>query len=253
MRFIMKRSKTVLKWTAVTVFWLAVWQLGSMAVGQEILIPSPAAVVLSLKSLALTAAFWQAVLFSMLRILIGFLLGVVAGVLGAVASSRFRPLWALTYPLRQLVRAVPVASFIILALFWFQSDVLPAAISFLVVLPIVWDSVETGLKQLDKNLLEMAQVFRIGNLKTFIFIKTPSVFPAFLSACMTALGFAWKSGIAAEILCRPAASLGGMLQSAKVYIETPQVFALTIVVAALSLLLERIIRRAVRGAINDPS
>ena len=74
--------------------------------------------------------------------------------------------------------------------------------------------------------------------------------PAFLSTALTALGFAWKSGIAAEVICRPENSLGNMLQSAKLYISTPDVFAITAVVALLSIILEMLIGRVTRRYTN---
>lgn len=243
--------KKALKTLAILLFWLLVWQVSAVIVNQEILIPTPAAALAALKTFAVTGKFWLAVLYSMLRILAGFTAGIAVGATGAVLSSRFGVFRAVTYPLLQLIKAVPVASFIILALVWFRSGILPAIISFTTVLPIIWGSTETAISNVDKELLEMARVYRLGGLKTFAFIKVPSVFPAFFSSCLTALGFAWKSGVAAEVICRPNASLGDMLQSSKVYLETPSVFALTAVVAGLSLLLELVIRHAAGRYIND--
>ena len=75
--------------------------------------------------------------------------------------------------------------------------------------------------------------------------------PSFIAAAVSALGFAWKSGVAAEVICRPASSLGRLLQDAKLYLETPRVFALTAVVAVLSLLLEIAVKRLARRFLND--
>ena len=247
----MKQSKKFLKCAAVTAFWLAVWQLSAVAVKQEILIPSPAATLSVLSRLCRDGSFWISVLMTLLRIISGFLLGVAAGVAGAVISSRFSVFRALTSPILRLVRAVPVASFIILALVWIKSGALPVFICFLMVLPMVWDSVLTAIENVDVKLLEMARVYRMSPYGILVHIKIPSVLPTFISTCMTALGFAWKSGVAAEVICRPASSIGGMLQQAKVYLETPEVFALTAVVAALSLLLEVVVRRALRRFTDD--
>jgi NitT/TauT family transport system permease protein len=66
----------------------------------------------------------------------------------------------------------------------------------------------------------------------------PLIFPAFISSALTSLGFAWKSGIAAEVITKPLYSLGSMLEQSKTHLEIAEVFALTAVVAMLSLLLE---------------
>lgn len=106
-------------------------------------------------------------------------------------------------PFLRIVRATPVASFTILALVWINNDWLPVFISFLMVVPIVWSNLESGIKQIDVQLLEMAKVYRLGFLKTLIFVRIPSVMPYFMAACATAMGFSWKSGIAAEVISRP--------------------------------------------------
>lgn len=249
----MKQSnvKIIIKWTAVSLLWLAIWQLSAAAVGQELLIPYPKAAFFAFFQLAKTADFWIAVLFSMLRIIVGYLLGVTSGVFGAVLSSRFSVFKAVFSPVLHLVRAVPVASFIILAFVWIKSAYISVFISFLMVLPMIWSSVESGIENIDRQYLEMAEIYRISPLKILIKIKIPFIMPSFIAAAVSALGFAWKSGVAAEVICRPASSLGRLLQDAKLYLETPRVFALTAVVAVLSLLLEIAVKRLARRFLND--
>ena len=249
----MKQSNVnkILKWTAVSLLWLAIWQLSAAAVGQELLIPYPKAAFLAFFQLAETADFWLAVLFSMLRIIVGYLLGVTVGAIGAVLSSRFAVFKAVFSPVLHLVRAVPVASFIILAFVWIKSAYISVFISFLMVLPMIWSSVESGIENIDRQYLEMAEIYRISPLKILIKIKIPFIMPSFIAAAVSTLGFAWKSGVAAEVICRPASSLGRLLQDAKLYLETPRVFALTAVVAVLSLLLEIAVKRLARRFLND--
>ena len=91
-------TRKFLKWAAVALLWLAIWQLASAAVGKELLIPSPKAAFLSFKELCVTVDFWLAVLLSVLRIIAGYLSGVLAGVAGAVLSARFSAFKAVFSP-----------------------------------------------------------------------------------------------------------------------------------------------------------
>ncbi len=216
-----------------------------MLINNNMLIPTPLETLKSLISLAQTGEFYIAVLRSLWRIIAGFLLGVGFGFTGAVLSQKFGIFKGVTQPALQVIRAVPVASFIILAFYWFQSDKLPIFISFLMVLPMIWASVETALFGIDNNYLELAKVYNLKPINVFFGIKIPFILPSFLSSCLTALGFAWKSGIAAEIICRPEMSIGRLLEQNKSYIEIPTVFALTLVVAILSILLEITLKRIV--------
>lgn len=222
-------------------FWVAVWWLVAWRVKQELLVPSPVLVAKTLWQLGGTREFWQACGASLLRIAAGFLGGITVGALLALLTARFTVAEQLLSPLLKTVRATPVASFIILALVWLATDTLPAFISFLMVVPIVWANVDKGLRQTDRRLLEMARLFRLGKGRTLLHVWIPSVMPYFLTACTTALGLAWKSGIAAEVICRPDNSIGRLLQTAKLHLETAEVFAYTIAVIALSLVLERLL------------
>ena len=155
----MVRKNAVRLWAVV--FWLVVWQLGSMAFGQTLLLPSPLAVLLRLASLAATVEFWSAVGWSAARILGGFALSCLAAVLLAVPAFRWRRIQELLSPLVAAVKAVPVASFIILALVWLNSRQLSLFIAGLMVFPTVYTNVLIGIGQTDPKLLEMARVFRV--------------------------------------------------------------------------------------------
>ena len=151
-------------WTQVWVIalWLLLWQGAHWLVGQSLLLPSPTAVLVRLGQLAGTGAFWQTLWFSLRRILTGFLLGVGAGTLLAVGTAFWEPFHAFVRLPMGVVKATPVASFVILALVWIRGQNLSIFISFLMVLPLVWQNVHEGLRQTDRDLLEMAQVFRLS-------------------------------------------------------------------------------------------
>jgi NitT/TauT family transport system permease protein len=177
-------------------------------------------------------------------------LGVTVGFLGGVIANKFQLFNDVTSPAIQVIKAVPVASFIILAFFWFKSDELPIFIAFLMVLPMVWSATQTALSGIDQKFIELARVYKLSPFKTFFKIKMPFITKTLLTTCLTALGFAWKSGIAAEIICRPQTALGTLLNDHKNYFDMPSVFALTVVVAALSIILEIVLKQAVRRVLN---
>lgn len=233
-------------------FWLGVWQLTAAAVGQELLLPGPAAVGRRLLELAAGAVFWQTALASLLRIFGGLLLGVALGALLAGLTA-WVPLldWVLT-PAVKVVRATPVASFILLVYLWVERGRVPGLISALMVLPVVWGNVTRGIAETDPQLLELARAYGFGRGRTLRRIYIPSVLPYFASGCRTALGLAWKAGVAAEVLCQPRLAIGTQVYRAKITLETPDLFAWTAVVIALSFLLEYalglLFRRLGKGA-----
>ncbi len=227
-------------------FWIALWWIISLIINKELLVPTPAQAAAALWALWQTPEFWGAAALSMLRILCGFALAAVLGTLGGILSDRCKPFDWLFSPLLHLIRSVPVASFIILALVWIKTPRLPVFIAFLMVLPLFWSNIRTGMEHTDQGLLEMGKVLGLSRSKIWRTIRLPALKPYFRSACITGLGFAWKSGVAAEVICRPDLSLGDLLQGAKLQLETPAVFALTIVIAILSLGLEWALTKALK-------
>ena len=233
-----RKSKDILGKLAAIFFWLLVWQIAAAAVSQEILLVSPLRVLARLGELVRTPTFFAAVGATLLRIMGGFVLAVCAGTLLAVLTARFAFCKVLFAPLLGIVKATPVASFILLALVWMHTGFVPVFISFLMVLPVVWSNVEQGILQTDPQLLEMARAYGFSGQKMLRYIYVPSVLPYFQAALSTGLGMGWKSGVAAEVICLPKASMGRALYQAKLYLETPDLLAWTVMVVCLSMLIE---------------
>lgn len=254
--FILKQSgygarplKKLLYALPAPAFWLGVWQLCALLVdrhvggrGNELLLPYPASVWNAFLSMAGTGEFWAAVLASLGRIAAGLAAGVLLGGLLAVLTCASP--WAdrLLSPAIRVVRAAPVVSFILLVLLWTGRNTVPAVISAMMVTPVVWDSLSRGIQAADTKLLELARVYRFSRWRTVHLIYLPSLRPHLLSALTTAAGLAWKSGVAAEVLCLPEPSLGRRIYYTKYYLDIPELFAWTAAVVALSMLLERLLR-----------
>lgn len=232
-------GKRITRKIAAGAVWLLVWQLCWLAVGQDVLLPSPAGVARRLGQLVCTLPFWQQVGLSLLRILTGYLLALALGAALGAFTARSRLADCLLSPALRTVRAIPVASFIILLFVLMSKEHIPTVTSFLMVLPVVWANVDQGVRETDPALLEMARVFRLSPGRVFRHIRLPAVMPFFLAAARTGMGLAWKAGVAAEVLAAPRLGIGRALYEAKVYLESEELFAWTAVIVAISVLLER--------------
>ena len=329
-----KTKKRRIQILAASVFWLGVWQAAAAAIGQEVFLVSPVQAIGTLVELLPQAEFWQRIGFSAGRILLGFGLGALSSAVLAVAAEkwewvdallapvmqlvkatpvasfiilalvwvsgsslsvlisflmvlpvlysavrtgigsadrqllemaqvfrlplgrRLRAVWlpavlaiaaekwewvdALLAPVMQLVKATPVASFIILALVWVSGSSLSVLISFLMVLPVLYSAVRTGIGSADRQLLEMAQVFRLPLGRRLRAVWLPAVLPAFRQGCSVALGICWKSGVAAEVIGLPDGSIGDALYRAKITLSTGELFAWTFVIILLSAVFEKL-------------
>lgn len=234
------KIKSVLIQALCIAFWLGVWQLLSMAVGQEILLVSPVSAIKTLWTLMGTAAFYAAVFGSLGRILLGFAIALASGIALAALSSVSSFVRLLLSPIMTVIKATPVASFVILALIWISSKNLSIFTSFLMVMPVIYSNVYSGLLSADKKLLEMAKVFKFSRAKKVRAIYLPAAFPYLLSSVNASLGICWKAGIAAEVIGQPAHSIGDALYRAKIFLSTSELFAWTLAIVAISILTEKL-------------
>ena len=238
-----KKFKSIFTLSIAAVTWISLWQLCCVRINKPLLLPSPGMVLKTLISLAQTSLLWTTVAASLGKVLLAFMLAVLVGCLCASLAAAVPAVRSFLHPPISIIRATPVASFTILALVWIQSKWLPVFISFLMVLPMIYENVYKGILSTDSQLLEMAQVYRLSFWKKLRFLYLPAVLPYFSSACVNGLGFAWKSGIAAEVLGLPKMAIGRQIHDSKIYVEIPELFAWTLVVILLSMLLEKLLLR----------
>ncbi len=244
-----KKAKNFIFALVPPAFWLGVWQLAALCVdrslngrGNELLLPYPVTVLRSLLALLRQPVFFQTVFTSLGRILLGLILGALLGALLAALTSLSHWTDRLLSPAIRVIRATPVASFILLVVLWTGKGSVPVVIAALMVIPVVWGNLSRGIQETDVRLLELARAYRFSRWKTVRLVYLPSLRPYFISAITTATGLAWKSGVAAEVLCVPNFAVGTQIFNTKLNLEIPDLFAWTAVVVTLSLLLEKLLR-----------
>ncbi|MFA6857746.1 MAG: ABC transporter permease subunit [Treponema sp.] len=223
-----------------TVFLFAVWEAAAHTVNSPLILPFPGEVFKAFLLLCREMSFWQHVGATFMRCMVSFILSVVLGTgIGILcgASSFFKNFFS--FPL-EIIRATPVVSFILLALFWFTSSQVPVFVSVLMTLPVMTTATAQGFAKVDSNLDAMAHVYAFTGKQTFRWITLPSVLPFFLSGAVSAFGLTWKVVAAGEVLSLPAKGVGTLMQTAQVHLETADVAAVTFVIVVLSFGLEKL-------------
>lgn len=244
--FQMKNKKGTIRKAWIFLFWLLIWQIGAMLVHNSILLAGPLEVVEELLGDMQKISFYQTVFMSLLRIMMGFLLGLTMGILFGIAAF-FRPfLEEILAPVVSLLKSIPIASFVVLILIWTGSRNLSVFISVLVVFPNVYLHTIMGMKNTDKKLLEMANVFQMSKGKQFNYIYMPAMLPFLISCIEISIGMSFKSGVAAEVIGTPAFSFGEKLYMAKIHLNTAGVFSWTLVVIVVSYGMEKLILYLIR-------
>lgn len=220
---------------------ILLWQLLAMKLDQKLLLATPVDVAKILGVLVKSQEFYSAIAYSMGRILLGLLIGAAVGIACALLAGRWHFMEVLFWPYFSAMKATPVASIVILCLVWLSSRRLSVFIVFLVVTPVIYTNILAGIKNLDLKMKDMARVFGINGLRRLVYVYLPELKTYIIAAFALATGMAFKAGIAAEVIGTPGGSVGKMLYNAKVYLETPELFAWTLVIIVLSVVVEQVI------------
>lgn len=257
-RFIKKTISLIL----IATFWILIWEAASRLVSRNnelllLILPSPFTVFKKWTEIAFTLPFLNATLSTLSRIFLGFLIGITSGFFLGIATHLSNIFYILISPILKMMRATPVVAIIILMYLFFSSSTLPIIIVCLMVSPIVWQTTHDGLKNTDIKLLEMAEVFHLSYSKTLAMVKLPYIMPSLITSFVNTLGLAWKSGVAAEVICLPEISLGTILWQGKGNVNFDEVYAVTLTVIFLSVIIEFLFKFLCdkflfnRGVIND--
>ena len=245
----MKISITKNKYIFILI-WIVIWHISSIIISQDILLVSPVKVLYRLVELMMTLEFYISVINSVLRIFFGFILAVVFGVLFAIISKRYKLVYDFLIPVINVIKVTPVASFIILALMWVDTDSLSILIAFLITFPVFFLNIYNGFNNIDVKMLEMAKVYKFKLKDKINHIYIPSLQTFFVSSVSVGVSLSFKSGVAGEVIAIANNTIGGNLQNAKVLLETADIFCWTIVIVIISIFIEKLCVKAVKATIE---
>lgn len=238
----MRRASKILQAVGVIAVYVLAWWAISALTDNALLFPSPQATGKALLSAFSHADAWTFTGMTLLRILAGFAAGCVLGITLAVLTANVPAFSVLLTPLRTIVKTTPIASFILILLITVVSGWVPVWVSALMVIPVMWGNTETAIRQLDPKLREMGRIF-FTPARRFRYVTLPQLLPQVSASATTGFGLAWKAAVMAEVLALPQLSVGKQLYESKLYLETDQLFAWTLVVIVLSLVLESVLKK----------
>lgn len=225
---------------------ILLWTAAAAAVGREVILPGPAVVLHVLGRLLASRATWIHFGATLIRGLLAFCLSYLAGLLVGLVCGLSRSADLFFRPFLVGVRSTPTIAIILLALIWFRADLVTVFVTFLVVFPIVAQNVADGIRSIDPALVEMARVYRIRRWRLYRRLYLPAILPHLVAGATSGLGLTWKVMISAEVLAAPRWGVGTMMDRARVFLATPEVFAWTVLVVAVGLFFDRALETVAR-------
>jgi len=178
---------------------LLAWTLLSRRYGAYVL-PTPWSVVAGFAEIVRSGEIWTHAAASLYRIAVGFGLAVLLSLVMALAAFGSPLLRGIVHDALAVLNATSVFVWIVISLIWFGlSNWAPIFTTFMITLPVVASNLVEGVSSVDRRLLEMGDVYRLGPGEKFTAIVIPSTLPYLVAGMKVGFGLALKVSVVAEI------------------------------------------------------
>ncbi|MCE5346698.1 MAG: ABC transporter permease [Bacteroidales bacterium] len=234
---------------ASVLFMLAVWKTLSVHFGSDFILPSPETTLIKTIKLFGDKIFLATIGTTILRGVIGFVISVILGIgIGVIAgiNENFN---AFIRPMLVVIRSTPVISLILLALIWLNPGLVPVFIGMLTMFPFICTNVSDGIRNVDRDLIEMATFYKVSQRRIVREVYIPAILPFIISGASSAMGIGWRAIITGEVLSQPKYGIGTVMQGAQTFLNVDAVIAWTILAVLISYGFEKTIRWSERKLI----
>ncbi len=236
--FIKKRKLNIICSVSAVLVMLAVWIIAYFAVKNDYLIPSFTDTLKSFKNLFADGEFWLSFFNTFGRTLLAFVFSFLLAALLAVPSVLSKTFFAFIKPVAAFLRTLPTLAVVLIFLMWTNPVIAPVAVTVLILFPMIYAQITAAAEGVDEGLLEMARVYGLRKRERLFKIYLPLVSPNILAQTGANLSLGLKIMISSEVLANTYNSLGGLMQTAKLYAEMPRLAALTLVAVFIGLIID---------------
>jgi len=237
---ILKRLKPGWGLLPIAIF-LALWEVIARVdvLPGNFLLPPFSEVVAEFYHLSASGVLGENFLSSLIRVLIGFCAGSIAGIVigtvmgwNKVADRALNPLISLFYP-------IPTLGWIPLLMLWIGiNEMLPITLIFICsFFPVLYNTV-TGIKNVDRDYIKAARSLGASDMKVLTTVVMPLALPNIFTGLRLEAGMAWRVIIAAEMVAIPT-GIGALLMRAESLIRIDIIIVCLIVLAIMCLIFER--------------
>jgi NitT/TauT family transport system permease protein len=230
-----------------------IWTLVSVIINNAIIIPSPWETFRAFINIFINPLGLTTIAMSLFRLIISmFVAGFFGLVLGVWSGTSYKARYYFR-PIVTLLRTVPVISIVVILLIVFGFSLTPYLITFLMIFPLIFQAISDGIENLDTELIEVFKLENDSPMDAIRYCYLPLITPLIKTAFLQAAGLGIKVLIMAEYLAQTRQSIGNALYLAKVNLQYDQVFAWTLLLIIIAIILEFLIRRFSQSKTYTPN
>ena len=217
---------------------IVIYLIAYLLCGNEYVLPSPVSVIEETALLFISKSFYEALGGTLLRVLGGFIISFIVAVILAVLARLYPFINGVLSVIVGALRSLPVLAVLLIILTSVSRTVAPIVVCFLSLFPILYTAFINALKGVPSELEEMCSVYKIPLKRRIFSLYIPHVLPRILLDSASGFSFGLKLVVSAEILASVYGSVGGIIKEASLYLLTSRLFALTLAVCLIGIIVE---------------
>lgn len=223
-----------------------VWTVAALIVNDNLILPKISEVIKRLVSMFMYDGLFSQIVVSTSRVFLGISCSIIIGNIFAYFSFK-KNLYSFFEPLFSLIKSTPVISFILIVLFFTKKNMLSIIVVFFVSIPVIYENVLNGLKNIDSKKSELFKIYNVSNEKRFLYLYLPVIIKKTLLSLKISTGMAFKAGSTSEVISGASGGLGEVMYLSKLTFEMADLIGVTFIIIFVSFLIEMIISRVFKG------
>jgi NitT/TauT family transport system permease protein len=228
---------------------VAGWEVGSLIVGAKIL-PPPADVFPRAGEILVSGEFIHPILTSLVRLLLGFALALAIGAGFGITSAQLRRFGVAATMVFTIIMTMPSLVIILVAMMMLgQSDATVILLAGLIVFPFVAVPLRDAMKDIDQDILSMADSFKISTIRKIVDVYIPYLIPPILAASRIAFSLSWKVVILSEVFGFTT-GIGWQISLNYFHYDMEALIAWLVIFVVIILLIEQTIRIGERRVVK---
>ncbi len=204
---------------------LGIWQVASMIISKEVILPLPLDVLNKMLSFLSDASFYEAVIATLSRIALSFMMAFILGTTLGILSGLYKSVYEFLYPVFAFLQTIPQIGYILVLLVWFNSFTALIIIVLLMLLPSFYHNAYQGIVNIDDTLTDVISLYHHSLSYNIMHVYIPLIKGYILSAIQNCLPLSLKVGVMAEIFVSSSKGIGKELYIARVNIDMVGIFA----------------------------
>lgn len=222
----------------VVIAWALATKYGNIPAG---VLPTIPMVGKAFTSMVQSRQLQSDLLVSLGRVIKGFLVSGLCGIILGALIGMFRPMKELFLPIITVIRQIPIIAWIPLIILWAGiGEVSKVVIIVLAAFFPVLVNTESGMESTPEGYIEVARLYKLSPWETFTKVYLPHALPQILVGLKLALGVSWMAVVAAELIAS-VTGIGYRMSYAKSMMQADVVIVCMLVVGLVGIIMDKLI------------